>query len=38
MSLGLRVDVGAHVSVVKNSKIAIWLEKGSINPAHFGFV
>ena len=39
MSFGLRVDVRAHTSVVKDSKSANWLEKGSVNPPHcFGFL
>ena len=34
MSLSLRVDVGAHISVVKVVKNFNWLEKGIINRTH----
>ena len=34
MSLGLRVDVGPHVSVVKIGEDTNWLEKGNKNPPH----
>ena len=33
MSLGLRVNVGAHISVIKIVKNSNWLEKGIINRA-----
>ena len=39
MSLGLRVDVGAHINVVKIDKITSWLEKGKYKPtACFGLM